>query len=158
MITRPLDLAARLRPPPRNFDWVFLVVGGLIAQFFYVFGSRFVLAPGLGVGFRLPAMPGALADAAPTTSHVITITSGGFKNGGVVFAEGGALNFTQLGEWLKAEAKTSKAPVLLVQANADVPMADLADLNTLAKEAGFLWVQFAANEPAAQPGGSSPAH
>jgi len=158
MITRPLDLAARLRPPPRNFDWVFLVVGGLIVQFFLIFGSRFVLAPGLGVGFRLPAMPGALADAAPTTSHVITITSGGFKNGGVVFAEGGALNFKQLGDWLKAEAKTSKAPVLLVQANADVPMADLADLNTLAKEAGFLWVQFAANEPAAQPGGSSPAH
>ena len=126
-------------------------------QFFLIFGSRFVLAPGLGVGFRLPTMSGALADAAPTTSHVITITSGGFKNGGVVFAEGGALNFKQLGDWLKAEAKTSKAPVLLVQANADVPMADLADLNTLAKEAGFLWVQFAANEPAAQPVGSAPA-
>ena len=156
MITRPLDLAARLRPPPRNFDWVFLVVGGLIVQFFPLFGSRFVLAPGLGVDFRLPTMPGALAGAAATT-HVITIKSAGFKNGGFVFAESGALNWTQFGEWLKAAAKTTKTPVLLVQANADVPMADLADLNTLAKEAGFLWVQFAANEPAAQPVGSAPA-
>ena len=155
MITRPLDLAARLRPPPRNFDWVFLVVGGLIVQFFDLFGSRFVLAPGLGVDFRLPTMPGALAGAAATTPHVITIKSGGFKNGGFVFAEGGALNLKQLSDWLKAEAKTTKAPVLLVQASADVPMADLADINTVAKEAGFVWVQFAANEPEAKPAGGA---
>jgi len=157
MITRPLDLASRLRPPPRNFDWVFLVVGGLIVLFFDLFGSRFVLAPGLGVDFRLPTMPGALAGASATTSHVITITSGGFKSGGLVYAASGALNFKQLSDWLKAEAKTSRAPVLLVQASADVPMADLADINTLAKEAGFLWVQLAANEPAAPPLGGAPA-
>ena len=59
---------------------------------------------------------------------------GGFKNGGFVFAESGALNWTQFGDWLKAAAKTTKSPVLLVQANADVPMADLTDI--LAQE---LW-------------------
>ena len=154
MITRPLDLAARLRPPPRNFDWVFLVVGGLIVQFFLIFGSRFVLAPGLGVDFRLPTMPGALAGAA-TTTHVITIKSGGFKNGGFVFAESGALNWKQFGDWLKTAAKTTRAPVLLVQASAGVPMADLADILTVAQEAGFSRVQFAADRPALMPGGGT---
>jgi len=58
MITRPLDLASKLRPPPRDFDFVFLVNGGLIVMFFMLFGSRFVLAPGLGVDFIMPEMPG----------------------------------------------------------------------------------------------------
>ena len=31
MLSRPLDLASRLRPEPRNFDWLFIVNGGLIA-------------------------------------------------------------------------------------------------------------------------------
>jgi hypothetical protein len=34
-------------------------------------------------------------------------------------------------------------------------MADLADINTVAKEAGFVWVQFAANEPEAKPAGGA---
>jgi biopolymer transport protein ExbD len=156
MITRPLDLASRLRPPPRNFDWMFLVVGALIVQFFLLFGSRFVLAPGLGVDFRLPTMPGALAGAS-TTTHVVTIKSGGFKNGGFVFAENGALNAKQFGDWLKAAVKTTKNPVLLVQAGADVTMADEADILTLATEAGFVRVQFAADRPAAKPAGTAAA-
>jgi hypothetical protein len=59
MITRPLDLAGKLRPGPRNFDFVFLVNGGLIALFFTLFGSPYVLAPGLGVDFVMPEMSGA---------------------------------------------------------------------------------------------------
>jgi len=148
MITRPLDLASRLRPPPRNFDWVFLAVGGLIVLFFDLFGSRFVLAPGLGVDFHLPTMPGALAGATTTTPHVITI-----KGGGVVLTESGELNLAQLNKWLQDEAKTAKAPVLLVKASDDVPMAKLAEVGTIAREAGFAWVQFAANEPKAKPAG-----
>ena len=30
MITRPLDIAAKLRPEPRNFDFLFFVNGGLL--------------------------------------------------------------------------------------------------------------------------------
>ena len=150
MITRPLDLAARLRSPPRNGDGLFFVNGGLIVLFFFLFGSRFVLAPGLGVDFRLPTMPGALAGAA-TTTHVITI-----KSGGVVLTEDGELNLTQLSKWLKDEAKTTRAPVLLVETSADVPMAKLADIVTITREAGFR-VQFAANTPEAKPAGGAAA-
>ena len=59
MITRPLDLAAKLRPEPRRFDALFYVNVGVLALFFLVFGSRFVLAPGLGLDFKLPEMPAA---------------------------------------------------------------------------------------------------
>ena len=58
MITRPLDLASRLRPPPRNFDVFFYVNLGLMVLAFTVLGSRFVLAPGFGVDFQLPEMQG----------------------------------------------------------------------------------------------------
>jgi len=149
MIARPLDLASRLRPPLRSLDWLFFVNGGLIVLFFSLFGSRFVLAPGLGSDFHLPTMPGALAGAS-TTTHVITIKSGGFKNGGFVFAESGALNLQQLSDWLKIEAKNTQNPVLLVRASADVPMEDLTDIYTVAKEAGFERVIWGAEAPAAQ--------
>ena len=54
MITRPLDLASKLRPEPRSLDALFYVNVGVLALFFTMLGSRFVLAPGLGVDFQLP--------------------------------------------------------------------------------------------------------
>jgi biopolymer transport protein ExbD len=55
MITRPLDLASKLRPEPRNFDFLFLINGGLI------------LIDGGKVG--LPQLRDWLAKAAKTTQH-----------------------------------------------------------------------------------------
>lgn len=57
MITRPLDLASRLRPPPRGLDWLFVMNVALVALFFSLFGSRFVLAPGLGLISACRASP-----------------------------------------------------------------------------------------------------
>jgi biopolymer transport protein ExbD len=149
MITRPLDLAARLRRPPPSFDWLFFVNGGLLVLFFSLFGSRFVLAPGLPVDFRLPTLPGAL-DGASTTTHVITIKSGGLKNGGLVITDSGALTLQKLRDWLEAEAKSWKEPVLLVQASASVPMEDLTEIYSVAQKAGFR-VLWAAEAPPAGP-------
>lgn len=142
MITRPLDLASKLRPPPRNFDVLFLVNVGLIGLFFGVFGSRFVLAPGLGLDFRMPQMSGAMAGAAATT-HVISV-----PRSGLFFADG-AMNVAQLRGWLEAQAKTVKEPVLLVRANASVPLTDLTEISALAREAGFARVIVGAQEPPA---------
>jgi biopolymer transport protein ExbD len=146
MITRPLDLASRLRPPPRNFDGFFVVNGGLVLFFFALLGSRFVLAPGLGVDFQLPEIPGARAEAVRTT-HDIAV-----KEGGLIIAGNGSITKKSLGEWLKGEAKITKEPVLLVRADARVPWSDLADILGLAREAGFR-VQLAAEDPAARQGG-----
>ena len=91
MITRPLDLAAKLRAQPRNLDALFYVNVGMLVLFFFVFGSRFVLAPGLGVDFELPKLPGAVSNAVTTTSTISV------KNSGQIFADG-LLSLPQLRE------------------------------------------------------------
>ncbi len=147
MITRPLDLASRLRPEPRSFDSLFYVNAGLIVFFFSLLGSRFVLAPGLGVDFKMPEMPGAIAGGA-TTGRVISVLPSG-----QIFADG-LLNMPQLKAWLAAEAKTMKQPSLLVRASADVPFSQLADISSAARQAGFVRVVMAAEEPAATANGA----
>ncbi len=145
MITRPLDLAARLRPEPRNFDFWFYVNGGLIVLFFLLFGSRFVLAPGLGVDFQMPAMSGARAGAA-MTQRVISV-----RPSGQIFAADGLLSLPQLREWLRGEAAKLKEPSLLVRASAGVPISMIAEIKSAAADAGFVRVVIGAEEPGANP-------
>jgi biopolymer transport protein ExbD len=129
MITHPLDLAARLRPPPRSNDALFFVNGGLILVFFALFGSRFVLAPGLGVGFRLPEMAGA--GAAPTRV-VISL-----PRSDMVLVDEGMLNYAQLRGWLEKRARSEKGLALLVRADRQVPLEDLGIIAEMAAKAGF---------------------
>jgi|GEM_PF-329835 len=97
MITRPLDLSSRLRAAPRSFDALFWVNVGALVLFFGLFGSRFVLAPGLGVDFYLPELGGARGGAVRTT-HVISMA-----RSGLVFTDDGALPLEQIGGWLAAQ-------------------------------------------------------
>jgi len=146
MITKPLDLASKLRAEPRRLDALFWVNTGLLVLFFMLFGSRFVLAPGLGVDFTLPQMPGAKAGAARTT-HVISLA-----RPGLIFTDDGALNMAQLRGWLETQAKRVPEPTLLVRANASIPVADITDIIGAAQSLGFR-VQVATLEPS---GAASP--
>ena len=141
MITRPLELSSRLRLAPRTFDWLFYVNGGLIVLFFSLFGSQFVLAPGLGVTFRLPTMPGALAGAATTTHRISVVRSD------LIFVDEGALTTKQLRDWLEREAKKTKSPSLLVLVGSGVPASDFTDIASAAHAAGFVHVQMGAQDP-----------
>ena len=141
MITRPLDLASRLRPEPRNFDWMFFVNVAVIGVFFAVFGSRFVLAPGLAVNFRLPVVAGARSQAkAPT--QVITVTQGG-----KIFTPDGLRDLRELGSWLREQVKGSGEPVLLVRTDFGVTLTLLTEIASAAKKAGFTTTVLAADEP-----------
>lgn len=141
MITRPLDLESRLRPPPQSFDALFLVNGALLAMFFLLFGSRFVLAPGLGVDFKLPEMPGAIEQAAAATI-VINV-----PRSNMVLVEDAMLNYAQLPDWLQKRSRNEKGLGLLVRADGNnVPIGDLFIIAEMAAKAGFR-VQLAA-EPA----------
>jgi biopolymer transport protein ExbD len=142
MITRPLDLASRLRPPPRGLEWLFVVNVALVALFFALFGSRFVLAPGLALDFRLPAVAGSAASAR-TTTHVISVITSG-----QVFTPDGLTSISDLGRWLASEAGRTRNPRLLVRAGADVPTSVLADVAAAAAAAGFGMV-WAVGEPVA---------
>lgn len=138
MITRPLNLSSRLRPPPRGFEFLFFVNGGLIALFFMLFGSRFVLSPGLGLDFSVPSMPDAMAGAV-STDVVIAI-----KGADMAFVEGAKVNFTGLRQYLIARAHDRKGLRLLVQADAALTTRDLTEVYDMAREAGFASVQIAA--------------
>ena len=148
MIARPLELASRLRPEPRSLDWLFFVNAGLIVMFFSLFGSRFVLAPGLPVTFRLPTVAGAEANAkAPT--HVISVV-----DAGQVFTSDGLRKLADLREWLLREAKRTKSPLLLVRGGADMPIAVLTEISSAASAAGFeLLLAASETEPKARQGG-----
>ncbi|MFA5264373.1 MAG: biopolymer transporter ExbD [Opitutaceae bacterium] len=143
MISRPLDLSSKLRPPSRDWDWLFFVNVGLIVLFFMLFGSRFVLAPGLGTDFRMPVMPAARAGASITTpTAVISI-----KRGNLIFTDSGNLSMPQLKEWLKAAARSSKEPILLVRASSEVAFEDLTEITTAARDSGFVRIVWGAEAP-----------
>jgi biopolymer transport protein ExbD len=139
MLTRPLDLASKLRSEPRRFDALFWVNTGILVLFFGLFGSRFVLAPGLGVDFSLPVMNGANISAARTT-HVISVS-----RPGLIFTDDGAINMGQLKAWLDEQGKVTQDASLLVRASAAIPLSDLTDITSAARKAGFR-VQIAAIE------------
>jgi biopolymer transport protein ExbD len=145
MITRPLDLASRLRPAPRNFDFWFFVNIGLMLLAFFLFGSRFVLAPGLGVKFQLPEMTGSREQAMRTT-HDIAV-----KEAGLIVSKEGPVTLVRLGEYLREEAKTTRQPVLLVRAESSVEISELAKIVGLAQAAGFQVV--AATQDPVKPNG-----
>ncbi|MDD2763994.1 MAG: biopolymer transporter ExbD [Opitutaceae bacterium] len=137
MITRPLDLASRLRRPPRSFDALLLVNAALLVLFFLLFGSRFVLAPGLGVNFKLPEMRGAMEGAARATV-VISV-----PRSDMVLVEDGMFNYAQLRDWLQKRARNEKGLVLLVRADRRVPSEDMGVIAEMAVQAGFAGIQWA---------------
>lgn len=146
MTTRPLDLASRLRPEPRSLDAMFFVNVALLVFFFALFGSHFVLAPGLGVDFRLPAIAGANANAkAPT--HVISVLATG-----QIFTSHGARKIEEIYAYLAEQAQGTQEPVLLVRGDAAVPTSVVGIITSAAKRAGFADVLWAVGEPS---GGSS---
>jgi biopolymer transport protein ExbD len=149
MITRPLDLASRLRPPPRNFDAWFYVNVGLLAVFFYCFGSRFILAPGLGVDFKLPRIAGSGASAAPATHHITVLESG------QIYGDQGLLDLAQLRAWLRAEKPKTPNPSLLVVADGQVKIDQITAIFSAANDAGFRVNVLAAEDPDG-PAGAAP--
>lgn len=155
MITRPLDLATKLRPAPQSLDPLFFVNAGLLVFFFSLFGSPLVLLPALGIDFQLPEVSGANADARPAT-HYITVMAAG-----QIFAGDGLRNPEEFRQWLADQAgqwagKHPKAtaplppPTLLVLASGRVEMAVITAIAGAARAAGFE-VRLAATEPSAAP-------
>jgi biopolymer transport protein ExbD len=149
MIARPLDLASRLRPASRDFDTLFYVNVGLLALFFALFGSRFVLSPGLSLNFQVPQVAGAGEGAMPTTSYLSVLRTG------QIFTDDGLFSMAQLQDWLQAQAKQYRRPSLLIRASAGAPVSSLTEISNLAFKAGFIRVVLGAEEPAA-PGAGGP--
>lgn len=150
MITRPLDLSTRLRPPPRSYDYLFWVNGALIALFFTFFGSRFVLSPGFAINRQagtLPVVPSAVTGAVPTQ---LTLN---IMEDGRLYTERGLVTFPMFREWLAEESKRVPGATILLRAPALTPVASITEIMNAAEAVGFT-VQMAANVQAAERGES----
>lgn len=153
MITRPLDLVSRLSPPPRDLDVFAWVNVGLIALFFGLLGSQFVLAPGLPIGVAadsaldLPRMDGAVNAAGPASVVV------SYRRDNVILFEGGKYTLAELRAPMEDYARLHPGAVLLVRADRQVSMQAFLDLCEMARQAGFANVLAAAEQPAAPIGG-----
>lgn len=144
MITRPLDLASKLRPPPRSMDVVFYVNVALLGLFFALFGSRFVLSPGIELlrpDFALPQSPagGGGAQVTPTLAVISVLGPN------MVFTPEGRMTFGELAQWLPMQAARAEGQEarLLVRADASVPASDLLKISDMATAAGFTGVHLA---------------
>jgi biopolymer transport protein ExbD len=122
-------------------DVLFYVNVGLIVLFFGLCGSRFILAPGLGVEFQMPTMSGATVEAIATDRFISVLPSG------QIFADG-LMNMDQLRDWLRTEARKFRDPSLLVRASVGVPISQLTAIVSAAKEAGFTRVVWGVEEQA----------
>lgn len=150
MIARPLELESRMSPPPRDLDFVAWVNVGVIALFFSLFGSNFVLAPGLPVGVGEPGglvLPsiGTAAQDAGTASVVVS-----YRSDRVILFEGGMYSLSELRKHLEGYAKNHPGAVMLVRADRQVSVQAFADLCEMAKSVGFANVLLAAEPPAPQ--------
>ena len=147
MITQPFELQSRLSPAPRDLDFFAWVNVGLIAVFFGLLGSRFVLAPGLPVGvagdntLELPQIGGANEGAGPASVVV------SYRRDNVILFEGGMYSLTELRKHMEAYAKKHPGAVMLVRADRQVSVQAFLDLCEMARQVGFVHVQVAAEQP-----------
>ena len=150
MITQPLELQSRLSPSPRDLDFFAWVNVALIALFFGLLGSRFVLAPGLSIGvgsdntLELPQVSGATEGAGPASVVV------SYRRDNVILFEGGMYTLVELRKHMEGYVKQHPGAVMLVRADRQVSVQAFADLCKMAESVGFANVLLAAEQP--QPG------
>jgi len=141
MITRPLDLEARLNRAPRDLDVMHWISVAAVALFFSLAGSRFVLAPGLLVGkdeFALPR-PGSAMRNLRTAPVVVS-----YRRDNVILFGGGV--YKRLEEMrgpLESHAREHPGAILLVLADQQVSILSLTRLAEMALASGFAGVQLA---------------
>lgn len=151
MITRPFNFVAQVRQTRAGIDLVPFVDVCIILLFFGLFGSRFILAPGVAVDLQLPAASGAPPDAVPT-SRVLTVGEVGGRE--VLMFEGRILDLEKFERFLKERAGRFEGEVLLLRMDRDVSMVFLTRVMETAKIGGFARALLAVEpEPATQPSG-----
>lgn len=129
MITAPLNLEARLRKAPRNFDALFYVNLGVLLLMFSLFGSRFVMLPGVNV--VLPQLAHRNWTEQAGSLRVL------IQHDGQIAFEGGFCSLEVFRERLREiAAKRAGEVSLIVQADQMVPYHRVFELSAVALELG----------------------
>ena len=148
MIVQPFNFTSRLRQTSIAFDVVPYVDICLILVLFTVFGSPYVVAPGLTV--NLPAMQAPGADAIPT-SRVLTV--GEVEGRELIIFDSRVQTLETLAKTFADHPADASGEVLLLRLQRDVSVQLLVRINELAARAGFSAVQIAAEPERARPAG-----
>ena len=121
MITHPLELQSKLSAPPRDLDMLFWVNVGVVALFFSLLGSQFVLAPGL------PVQVGSALELPQSTStnQVATQVVVSYRRDDMVLFEGGIFVLDDLRSRFQEYAKDHPGAVLLVRCDKAVSVQGL---------------------------------
>lgn len=135
MTTRPLELEGRLRPPARGLDGLFFVDLAAIVVFFAIFGSPFVLAPGLTLD--LPTVS-ARSDTPQPIGLVVNVQ----RDNQILF-EDGLHSLASFEARLREMQRAGKAPTLLLRVDRRVSVQGLIDLCDAARAAGVERIQVA---------------
>lgn len=145
MITRPLDLQAKLSAPPRDADFFFWLNVGAVALFFSLLGSRFIQASGELVDTG--GQPGQIviphAETANVTAASVVVS---YRRDNMVLFEGGIYELRELHAPMERYAKQHPGSTMLVRVDRQVSAQGLIDLFDLARRAGFGQVLLAAEE------------
>ncbi len=148
MIVQPFNFTSRLRQTSVGFDAVPFIDACLILIFFSMFGSQFVVAPGVTV--NLPAMQAPAADAIPT-SRVLTV--GEVEGRELIIFDNRVLSLETLENSFAQHPASGPGEVLLLRLQRDVSVQLLVRINELAGKAGFSAVQIAAEPERAEDAG-----
>jgi biopolymer transport protein ExbD len=124
-------------------DTLFYVNVALLGLFFALFGSRFVMSPGIELlrpDYQLPRSGGGGVGQAAPTMAVISVLGPN-----MVFTPEGRMSFNELEAWLPTQVArgAEQESRLLVRADASVPASDLLRLSDMATAAGFTGVHLA---------------
>ncbi len=148
MITRPLDLESRLSPAPRDLDCFAWVNVGLIALFFGLLGSPFVLTPGVPIGVAEDTNQLVLpqGDGTPESTGAESVVVS-YRRDNVILFEGGMYSLADLKKQVAGYAKKHPGAVMLVRADRQVSLQAGLELANMAKSVGFANVVLAVEPP-----------
>ncbi len=135
-LTRPLELERHLTAPERRLDVAPLFDVLLICVMFMLLGSRFVSAPGETI--KLPSLDTA-SPAGVATVAVLT-----YKSDEMMILDGRVITLEGWKRLIQRDGGTGKG-VLLVKADAELPLQTLLKLAELARQGGYSALQIAAN-------------
>ncbi len=141
MITRPLDLQSRLKPPSKRLNALAFFDVLLIAFSFSLFSSSFVLSPGLTI--NLPEGGGGPGLPA---SAVLTVHSDE-----MLLFEGKLLNMAGLAGALREHVEEPGEANLLIRFDRSVSVQTLLAVAETARAEGVARVQLAAEPQAENP-------
>jgi biopolymer transport protein ExbD len=139
MITKPFNFESHLRRPVARFESMPFINVCLIALFFTVFKSPYVMAPGSTV--ELPKTRGAPIDAV-ATSRVLTVGENDGRE--MLIFDGRFHKIDTLGEALKVRVAESPGETLLIRADRDVSMQLLVRICEMAEQSGYARIHLAA--------------